>query len=542
MKKGLKKTLVALLTISTMATAMPVYAEANLSKIAVEDSIKIGSQIQSKFPIEKDTDRVYAQNRRKFKGYQGRGHIYMTSEGVEEANVFINGKKIDISKVLKSGKQEKIDISNYTKNGANTIKVTEVKPEGKTLDIKIPYPELEKARPEEVGFSSEKLAKIDDLINKEVEEGFPGATLLVLKDGKIIKNTAYGYKKIYDKDKKLENPEPMTEDTIFDLASNSKMFATNIAVQKLVSEGKLDLNEKVKTYIPNFKGEGRDEIKVKDLLTHTAGFASSIKFYLPDNPYGLEFYSRDREKTLSLLEKAPLEYKTGEKTIYSDTDYMLLGYIIENITGENLDNYVENNIYGPLGLKNTKYNPLKKGFKKSQFAATETIGNTRGRSRFFPNVRIHTLQGEVHDEKTFYTMNGVAGHAGLFSNTEDMAVLAQMLLNGGGYGDVKLFETSVLDQFTKPSDRDITFGLGWNRAGNSDKIWQFGPYASNLAIGHTGWTGTLSVIDPKHDMAVVLLTNKKHSNCVDGKFEGDSFETGRYGSIVSLVYEALLEK
>lgn len=170
------------------------------------------------------------------------------------------------------------------------------------------------------------------------------------------------------------------------------------------------------------------------------------------------------------------------------------------------------------------------------------MGNTRGGSRDFPSIRSYTLQGEVHDEKAYYSMGGVSGHAGLFSTASDMAVLCQIILNRGGYGSLQIFDKEVLDQFTKPSENDITFGLGWNRAGNTDKVWQFGPYASNIAIGHTGWTGTLTQIDPKHDMAIVLLTNKKHSVCNDDSFEGDVYETGMYGSIVSLVYEALLER
>ncbi|MGN9165322.1 penicillin binding protein PBP4B [Tissierellaceae bacterium HCP3S3_D8] len=502
----------------------------------------ISSQIEPKFPDENPTDRIFAQNRRTFKGYEGRGQIIVENHGAKSAEIYINGKLIDIKKALEDETEVMtIDIGKYTVNGENLIKVLNVKPEESYIKVHIPYPSLAVGKAHEVGFSDKKLAKVDELINSEVEEGFPGAVLLIIKDGKIVKNTAYGYKLKYDGEDLLDEFVPMEVGTIFDLASNTKMFSTNIAIQKLISEGKIKIEDKVIKYIPNFKGDGRENIRIKDLLTHSAGFSSSIRFYMPDNPYGEEFYSDNRERTLKLLEKAPLEYETGTKTIYSDTDYMLLGYIIENVTGKRLDEYVEKEIYEPLGLKHTMYVPLEKGLLKEQFAATETMGNTRGGSRDYPNIRKHTLQGEVHDEKAYYSMDGVSGHAGLFSTAGDMAVLCQSLLNGGGYGNNEIFNNGVLDQFTKPSDSDITFGLGWNRAGNMDKIWQFGPYASNLAIGHTGWTGSLTVIDPKYDMAIVLLTNKKHSNCVEDKFEGDKFETGKYGSVVSLIYEALLE-
>ncbi|MBU5436904.1 penicillin binding protein PBP4B [Tissierella sp. MSJ-40] len=531
-KSSMRFLSVSLLFILLFTNFMPLMANADA----------MVSQGNTRFPEEEPTSRIFARDRQVFKGYEGKGHILIENYGVESAEVYINGNEIKVDEVLKEKHGKRIfDIGEYTVNGDNTIKVLNVEPEGTYLDIHLFYPKIGIGNPEDVGFSNKKLAEIDDFINKEVEEGFPGAVLLVLKDGKIVKNTAYGYKLKYDGEKLLDEFQPMDPDTIFDLASNTKMYATNIAIQKLVSEGKLDVNKKVIDYIPGFTGDTRENIKVKDLLNHTAGFAASIKFYMPDNPLGEEFFSHDREKTLELLEKAPLEYETGTKTIYSDTDYMLLGYIIENITGQRLDEYVEENIYKPLGLKNTKFLPLEKGFTKDEFAATETLGNTRGGERDFPNIRKHTLQGEAHDEKAFYSMGGVSGHAGLFSTTKDLAVLCQTILNHGGYGNTKLFDGNVLDQFTKPSDNSITFGLGWDRAGNMDKVWQFGPYASNLAVGHTGWTGTLTVIDPKHDMAIVLLTNKKHSKFEDGKFEGDDFQTGLYGSIVSLVYEALLE-
>jgi CubicO group peptidase (beta-lactamase class C family) len=224
---------------------------------------------------------------------------------------------------------------------------------------------------------------------------------------------------------------------------------------------------------------------------------------------------------------------------------MLLGTLIERITGKPLDEYVEQEIYKPLGLMNSVFNPLQKGYEKKQIAATELRGNSRDGTVEFENMRNTVIQGEVHDEKAFYSMGGVAGHAGLFSTVQDTAVLASVMLNRGGYGDLGLFDKSIMDQFLKPSDLNVTIGLGWRRAGNGERVWQYGPYASPYAYGHTGWTGTVTVIDPFYDLIIVLLTNKKHSPMIlfeEGKvFSGDSFETGKYGSIISLVYEAFLE-
>lgn len=395
-------------------------------------------------------------------------------------------------------------------------------------------------------FSKEKLQELDNFINKEVEEGFPGAVLMVVKDGTIVKNTAYGYKKKWNKNELLTSPEKMTTDTMFDVASITKMMSTNLALQKLVSEGKLDIDAPVSKYIPEFKDsledaiKGKSKVTIRNVLNHTAGFAPEVRFF--DNYKAGKFYSQDRSTTLKLIPQVPLTYDTGSKILYSDTDYMLLGLLIERITGMRQDEYVENQIYKPLGLKNTMYNPLKKGFNPEDASATERNGNTRDYSiPLFNNIREYTLQGEVHDEKAWYSMEGVSGHAGLFSTAKDLAVLSQLILNGGSYKSVKIFDRDTLAEFTKPSDKDITYGLGWDRQGDWRKIWEFGPYASHLTIGHTGWTGCALNIDPVNNMAVILLTNMRHSPTVLNNFEGSKWETGRYGSIMSKVYEAFME-
>jgi CubicO group peptidase (beta-lactamase class C family) len=552
MNKKLKRIVAAAMTLSLLMpynfTRPSNIVKAAGGIITKVDTKNSESQVQYKFPEDNPTDAIYARYRRVFKGYAKRGTILVENYGAKTAEVYINGRLVDISEALNTNNGKiTVDIGKYTIDGENSLKVLNVNPSGSYINIKVSYPELTYGKPEEVGFSSEKLAQVDEFINAEVEQGFPGAALIVVKDGKIIKNTAYGYKKKYEGYNLLEKFDPMNVDTMFDLASNSKMFATNLALQKLVYEGKLNVDDLVTKYIPGFKDSENDKykfksiIKVRDLLNHCAGFAPSTKFH--DPKASGELYSQDRATTLKMLEKVPLIREPRTKIEYSDTDYMLLGYIIEIITGQREDEYVENNIYKPLGLTHTMYNPLAKGYKKEDTAATERNGNTRDGSVSFPNVREYTLQGEVHDEKAWYSMAGVAGHAGLFSNTNDMAVLAQLILNGGGYGGFKLFNQDTLDKFTKPTDKDITYGLGWDRQGDLKKTWEFGPYASNLTIGHTGWTGTVTNIDFKNDMAVILLTNVRHTPCPNGSFEAyDKLQTGRYGSVMSLVYEALMEK
>ncbi|MGG1861255.1 penicillin binding protein PBP4B [Bacillus safensis] len=410
------------------------------------------------------------------------------------------------------------------------------------------YPVLKKAkRPEQVGFSSRRLRKVDQMIQNDIKAGFPGAALIIIKDGKIVHQKAYGYRQKYDGTTELKSYKKMKKDTLFDLASNTKMYATNYALQKLVYEKKLDVNEKIQTILPDFQDEpdakvtGKDQLRVKDLLTHSAGLPSSVLFYSKESAGS--FYSQDRKTTMKWLPKVPLQYKPGTQHIYSDIDYMLLGMIIEKKTGMPLDQYVESTIYRPLGLKHTMFNPLQKGFKPKHFAATERLGNSRDGVIDFENIRRYTLLGEVHDEKAYYSMAGISGHAGLFSNTSDMAVLLQLMLNKGGYGKTTIFDQASIDLFTASSDTNPTYGLGWRKNGHTDMEWMFGKYASNEAYGHTGWTGTMTLIDPKHNLGVVLLTNKKHSPVVSpetnpNQFEGDLFPTGTYGSIMTAIYES----
>ncbi|SNZ02503.1 CubicO group peptidase, beta-lactamase class C family [Terribacillus aidingensis] len=409
---------------------------------------------------------------------------------------------------------------------------------------------FEKAKtPEEAGFTKTGLAKVDQLIENDIENGFPGASLIIIKDGKIVKESRYGYRQVYDGLEKLKHPKKLKKETLYDLASNTKMYATNFALQHLVSTGQIALTDKVSDYIPEFKDKtnadikGKDTILIQDLLQHQAGFPASIEFHDP-SAAGV-FYSQNRDRTIEYLPQVPLEYEPRTNHLYSDIDYMLLGVIVERVTGKQLDAFVEETFYQPLQLKNTMFKPLDKGVKKKDIAATERLGNTRDGYISFPHIRQETIIGEVHDEKSYYAMEGIAGHAGLFSTTTDMAVLLQVMLNGGDYGTHHFFDEAVIDQFTAASSTNDTYGLGWRRNGSGGTMeWMFGSLASEAAYGHTGWTGTVTIIDPAYDLGIVLLTNKKHTPVVNPEqnsnlFAGDEYATGDYGPVVQAIYEAM---
>ncbi|MGL5243976.1 MAG: penicillin binding protein PBP4B, partial [Sarcina sp.] len=416
--------------------------------------------------------------------------------------------------------------------------------------------------PEHVDVSKERLKIVDNFIEEEIKginaitgedmikkgivtSEFPSAILTVVKDNSLIKNTVYGYKNLWNKYEKLKNPDKTTLDTMYDIASNTKMYATNYALMKLVYEGRLNLDHKVEKYLKNYRDEfnapikGKEFITIRNLLKHDAGHPASIEFY--NKKVAGNMYAMNKEDTINALGKIPLIYEVGTKVVYSDLDYMILGHIVEVITKMPLDKYVEEHIYKPLGLERTCFNPLEKGFKKDEIAATERNGNTRDGFVKFDGIRTYTLQGEVQDEKAFYCMGGVSGHAGLFSTGEELAILCQVLLNGGSYGDFILCDKDTITEFIKPDYLDPSWGLGWNiQDGKRSRAWMFSPYTYNT-IGHTGWTGTLTSIDFENNMIVVLLTNKRNSPCVKDKFESDKYETGNYGSVVTLVYEAFLE-
>ncbi|MFT5541147.1 MAG: N-acetyl-anhydromuramyl-L-alanine amidase AmpD [Arenicella sp.] len=517
----------------------------------------IDSQISRVFNEIKSPFSIKTKNRAQFKAYKGQGEIIIETSDATSADISINGQKLNLENFDQT-QTRRVSIHRRTVDGSNSLRVANIRPRGASIRISIPYPILAN---ETVPFKR-IFKSVDKFISDEVKQGFPGASIAVVYKGKIIKRTSYGYAKKYDYTDKLITPfETMTSEHMFDLASNTKVFASSIAIMQLVSAGKVDIYKPLQHYIPEYRSNGREVVLVKDLLAQTSGYGDEVRFYRSDTQYGDYFYSQNKRRTSRLLLTAlPFESSLGSTQQYSDTNFMLLGLLIERVTGESLDKYTLNNIFVPLALKHTLFSPLQSEFVPSQFAATGIMGNTQGQNIEFPNVRKYVLQGEVHDEKAFYSMQGVSGHAGLFSNTDDLAILSQTMLNGGGYGDVKLFNQATLTRFVSPAAVSDNIGLGWQLANTKQRKSYFGPYASSQAYGHADLIGSAVVIDPAYDLAIILLTNKRHSrvalakNDVAGEasaedaviksnfeFESDIFETGKYSSVISMIYEALIE-
>ncbi len=380
------------------------------------------------------------------------------------------------------------------------------------------------------------LSPVETIIENDIASGFPGAVLMVSLDGQTIFQKAYGYLKVYDGMGALQTPIEMRQDTVFDLASLTKVYATTFSVMKLVDEGLLSVDDYVYKYLPEFDKKSYNEITIAQLLSHTAGFPSDVKFFRPDVKEGEDFYSTDRNKTISLLPAVLLDNLPGEKALYSDIGYMVLGTVIEKISGMRLDEYVNQNIYEPMALGSSiSFNPLENGFEKENIACTERLGNTRDGLYPFPGVRTYTLQGEVHDEKTYYSMGGVSGSAGLFADAQAITSLNLMLLNGGELNSTQIFSSEIVSRFTSIYN-DATYQLGFANAAKFSSLEGIVPEGT---LCHTGWTGAFTIVDKKNKLSIVLLTNKRHTPFNGDDFEGSSFETGKYFSIVTSIYESL---
>ena len=338
-----------------------------------------------------------------------------------------------------------------------------------------------------------------DRVDEEVEAGlqpspekplYPGAVVVAGRNGVIAKHAAYGYAYKYSDDAPTLLPEaervPMGKETIFDLASVSKLF-TSTAVMQLVEEGDIDLWETVASYIPAFGRNGKDSITVEMLLTHTSGLAAWLPLYRD--------YPTPPERIGAIYDSTPT-YPPGTDYVYSDLGMIVLGELVETVSGEPLDEYVHTHITEPLGMTDTGYNPAPS--QLDRIAATE----------YQPWTSRGMIRGSVHDENA-WSLGGVAGHAGVFGTGHDLAVLAQTFLNGGRYGRARILDRASVEQMM--TNYNTAFpgndhGLGFELY----QHWYMDAMATPTTAGHTGFTGTSMVLNPVDDTFAILLTNRVH--------------------------------
>ncbi len=355
---------------------------------------------------------------------------------------------------------------------------------------------------------------IDSLLNSQVMlDHIGGAVVQIAHDGKVLYRKAYGYSEKFISINgcmlRRNNPDPMTTDDMFDLASLTKVFATTFGIMMLVDQGKIHLDDPVHKYLSDFVGGGKSKITIRELLNHTSGLYEWQPLY---------YHAHNQTETYHYICKLPLEYKVGAGRHYSDLGFMMLGYLIQHVTGEPLDVFLTKELYGPLGLSHTVFNPLEHGFQASEIAATSqgnpleyhmvadtNFGyNVKEDVDSFKGWRHYTLRGEVNDGNAYYANGGVAGHAGLFSTASDLQVLVDLMLNDGTYGGRRYLKAETVKEFTTMDS--FKNGLGWDM---DPKVIQVHDLPEGT-YGHTGFTGTSVVIVPKYKLSVLLLTNREN--------------------------------
>jgi len=359
--------------------------------------------------------------------------------------------------------------------------------------------ELPQAAPETLGFASASLRNIDGAVAAAMDDKeIPGAVVLIARRGSIAYLRAFGDRSV------APEREPMTTDTIFDMASLTKVMATSPAIMLLVESGALRLDDKVKRYLPKFTGGGKDAITLRQLLTHYSGLR-------PD--FDLSKSWEGYDSALSELWAETTQADPGKDFAYSDLNFIALGEIVRAVSGKMLDQFCRENIYEPMGMTETTFNPP--AAWRARIAPTESRSRTLAylKGEGTSSQADEIIRGEVHDP-TAWRMGGIAGHAGLFSSARDVAIYAQMLLEGGKCSGKRILSKMAVDAMTGPQSprgAPALRGFGW------DIDTTYSSPRGDLfsgGYGHTGFTGTSLWIHPPSSTFMLLLTNRVHP---DGK-------------------------
>ncbi len=344
---------------------------------------------------------------------------------------------------------------------------------------------------------SQNFNEIDSLVLSALNNKvFPGCQLLIGNSEKVLYYNSFGHF-TYD-----DTSPVVSNSSIFDIASLTKVIATTTAIMILEERKFLDVNDYVSKYIPDFSRNGKESVKIINLLLHNSGLKAWEPFYK---------FCNNKKELLQAIYEMPLQSSVGSKYIYSDLNFIILGEIIEIVSGETLDIFCFNNIFKPLGMRHTMFNP--KDEYKTNSLPTE----------YDKYWRMKQLKGEVHDEAS-YLMNGISGNAGLFSNSEDIYILMRMLLNKGTFivPDSKdflidtLIQPETIKRFLKVENVEgyhNTRMLGWDtKTFNGNSRFQCGELISDNCFGHTGYTGTSAWCDLDRKLIIILLSNRVFPN------------------------------
>jgi CubicO group peptidase (beta-lactamase class C family) len=359
---------------------------------------------------------------------------------------------------------------------------------------------------------AELIAEVDSILQSQVDlDKIPGAVIEIKKGQRVIYKQAYGYARKYDYNHmELNSPEKMTTRHLFDIASLTKVIGTTTAVMLLADRGMINTEDPVCRYIKAFDTPDKRTITIRHLLTHTGGLYDW---------YPLYYRSDNKKETFRLIAELPLKFPVGEERHYSDLGFMLLGEIVENISGLALEQFLKQNVFKPLGMKNTTYNPLTSGRYKR--IASTSNGNPYEKRMVYDTTlgfrfreidptewngwRAYTLRGEANDGNTWYASGGISGAAGLFSTAGDLQKLVDMILNKGEIHRGQFISARTIDTFlTKDKFNN---GLGWMM----DPVNSFMKNGPEGTFGHTGFTGTSITVIPQSGVSVILLINRQNT-------------------------------
>lgn len=363
---------------------------------------------------------------------------------------------------------------------------------------------LTRATPAQVGMSAPGLAHVDSIIEAAIAQGAaPGAAIAIGRHGRLVRLRGYG---------RLDyrpNFGAVTDSTLYDLASLTKVVATTTAAMLLVDDGALDLDAPVGRYLPEWRGSAvKERVTVRNLLLHNSGLTAGSPLWRT---------AHNSDDALRIISTLSLEYEPGSRAVYSDFGMILVALIVERLSGKPLDLLLAERVFRPLGLRETMFNPLGQTLAGAMAGKGLACCIADAHSTWFPRIaptevdrtyRKQHMHGRVHDENAF-AIGGIAGHAGLFSSARDLAVFSQMMLNGGYYDGQRIITPQTIRRFTTRADSRFSRALGWDTPDPPQNLnSSAGLYFSPSSFGHTGFTGTSIWIDPEHDLFVVLLTNR----------------------------------
>ena len=395
--------------------------------------------------------------------------------------------------------------------------------------------------PEQQGIISDTLSKIDAIVAEMIKEkAAPGCQIFIARNGKVVYNKSFGYH-TYSKNTKVKDTD------LYDLASITKIAASTIAMMKLNEEGKINIGSNLSEYIEQLDTTNKKDLKIYDIMAHHAGLAGWIPFYkktVTDERYSkpkAEYY-RVRKETDFRVEVAKdlfmrndyvdtiwnriysSDLRLNKNYRYSDLGFYLISKAVHNVSGKPLDKYLQETFYGPMGLERTTFNPHKK------FPLTSIVPSEN--DSYFRTQRV---QGYVHDMGSAM-LGGVSGHAGLFSNSYELGVIMQMLLNSGYYGGTQYLKPETIKLFTQRHPRSTRRGIGFDmKELNDKKRNNISEKASDRTFGHTGFTGTYAFVDPDYNLVFVMLSNRTFPSMNNKKYIRGNYRE----KIHTLVYSAM---